>query len=59
MACCICRKNTPLSVHLCENCEKIRTFVDIWGIDTVLCWIYRYTNEAEMYGRIPLIRKNL
>ena len=57
VSCCICGEESLL--NLCEQCDKIRVFVDIWGINTVLCWINRYIIEAKLYRRKPLIRKNV
>ena len=53
MTCALCRQKVPITRSLCESCKKIKAFVSIWGLDTILSWIYRYTNEAAVYGRQP------
>ena len=38
---------------------SITEFADKWDVSTILSWMYRFTMEAEMYGRKSLIRKNV
>lgn len=53
MTCALCRQKIPITRRLCDKCKKIKAFVSIWGLETILSWMYRFTNEASTYGRQP------